>query len=155
MRTISESEDMVFVLLTQVAATWTMVGLIWFVQIVHYPLFAQVGTNLFPEYEVAHNRRTTWVVGPPMLVEAATVLALLLFKQESIPSGQVWSGVVLLLIIWISTALLQVPQHEILTHGFVAEAHRFLVTSNWVRTVAWTLHGVLVLMMLEGTIGKR
>jgi len=146
---------MVFFLLAHVAATWTMVGLIWFVQIVHYPLFAQVGANFFPEYETAHNRLTTWVVGPPMLVESVTALVLLLYKPESIPPGQVWLGIVLLLVIWLSTALLQVPQHEILTRGFVADAHRFLVTSNWIRTVAWTIRGVLVLMMLGCTMEKR
>jgi len=146
---------MVFFLLAHVAATWTMVGLIWFVQIVHYPLFAQVGVNFFPEYETAHNRLTTWVVGPPMLVEGATALVLLLSKSERIPLDQVWLGVLLLLVIWVSTALLQVPQHEILTRGFDPEAYRFLVTSNWVRTVAWTLRGVLVLMMLGCTMEKR
>lgn len=30
-------------LLVHAAATWAMVGLVWFVQVVHYPLFAQVG----------------------------------------------------------------------------------------------------------------
>ena len=146
---------MVFFLLAHVAATWMMVGLIWFVQIVHYPLFAHVGVNLFPEYESSHNRLTTWIVGPPMLVEGVTALVLLLSKPESIPPGQVWLGMPLLLLIWTSTALLQVPQHEILTRGFTAEAHRLLVTSNWVRTVAWTVRGFLVLMMLGCTMEKR
>ena len=31
------------ILLSNVAATLYMVGLIWCIQIVHYPLFAQVG----------------------------------------------------------------------------------------------------------------
>ena len=146
---------MVFLLLAHVAATWMMVGLIWFVQIVHYPLFAHVGANLFLEYESSHNRLTTWIVGPPMVVEGVTALVLLLSKPESIPPGQLWLGVLLLLLIWTSTALLQVPQHEILTRGFTAEAHRFLVTSNWVRTVAWTVRGFLVLLMLGCTIEKR
>jgi uncharacterized membrane protein len=146
---------MVFFLLAHVAATWTMVGLIWFVQIVHYPLFAQVGANFFPQYETAHNRLTTWVVGPPMLVESVTALVLLLSKPGSIPPGQVWFGIVLLLVIWLSTALLQVPQHEILTRGFVADAHRWLVTSNWIRTLAWTVRGVLVLVMVGGAMEKR
>ena len=145
---------MIFFLLAHVAATWTMIGLIWFVQIVHYPLFAQVGTDLFSEYEAAHNRLTTWVVGPPMLVEGATALVLLLSKPKSILSGQLWFGVLLLFLIWTSTALLQVPQHEILTRGFTAEAYGFLVTSNWVRTVVWTLRSVLVLMMLVCVMEK-
>jgi hypothetical protein len=38
--------DMVkLVLLANLAATFFMVGLIWFVQIVHYPLFGQVGRD--------------------------------------------------------------------------------------------------------------
>lgn len=145
---------MAFVLLAHVAATWTMVGLVWFVQIVHYPLFAQVGTDVFAEYETAHNRLTTWVVGPPMLVETATAFTLLLAKPERIPSVLVWLGVALVLVIWLSTALLQVPQHEILTRGFSADAHHFLVVTNWIRTVAWTVRGVLVLAMLVAMMEK-
>jgi hypothetical protein len=140
---------MILVLLAHVAATWTMVGLIWFVQIVHYPLFAQVGPDRFAAYETAHNRLTTWVVGPPMLIEVVTACLLVLVKPEHIPSSYVWSGILLLTVIWGSTALLQVPQHEILTRGFAADAYRSLVTSNWIRTIAWTLRGVLVLVMLS------
>jgi hypothetical protein len=39
---------MVLLLLANAAATFFMVGVIWFVQVVHYPLFARVGTLDFP-----------------------------------------------------------------------------------------------------------
>jgi hypothetical protein len=143
---------MTLILLAHVAATWMMVGLIWFVQIVHYPLFAHVGEGAFPAYETAHNRLTTWVVGPPMFIEAATAFVLLLAKPEPIPAILVWLGAALVLVIWLSTALLQVPQHDILTRGFAIDAYRFLVLSNWLRTVAWTLRGVCVLMMLGSLV---
>ena len=68
---------MKLILLMQVFATLFMVGLIWFVQIVHYPLYANVGREQFPEYEALHNRMTTWVVGPAMLVELVTAVLLL------------------------------------------------------------------------------
>ncbi len=46
------------VLLTShLVATAAMVGLIWFVQVVHYPLFAAVGSGGFAECLV----RTNWV----------------------------------------------------------------------------------------------
>ena len=38
------------VLITCAAATWFMAGLHWFVQVVHYPLFADVGTERFIAY---------------------------------------------------------------------------------------------------------
>ncbi len=61
----------------QVASTLTMFGVIWFVQVVHYPLFARVGADGFAHYASLHATRTTWVVAPPMLVELATSVALL------------------------------------------------------------------------------
>lgn len=60
---------MKYVLLAHVAATLFMVGVIWFVQVVHYPLFPRVGPEKFSLYLEAHSRLTTYVVGSPMLVE--------------------------------------------------------------------------------------
>ncbi len=64
------------VLLANVAATFLMVGLIWFVQVVHYPQFALVGEEYFVRYEAAHVRATTYVVLLPMLVELVTAIML-------------------------------------------------------------------------------
>lgn len=60
------------VLLLQVVTTLFMVGVIWFVQVVHYPLMAHVGRAEAVAYEKSHTRRTGWVVGPPMLIELGT-----------------------------------------------------------------------------------
>ena len=62
------------VLLVQFAATWTMVGIIWFVQVVHYPLFSRVDGPGSGAYAVENQRRTSWVVGPPMAAEGITAL---------------------------------------------------------------------------------
>ena len=66
---------MKYVLLAHVAATLFMVGVIWFVQVVHHPLFSRVGPEKFSLYSEAHSRLTTYVVGPPMLVEAVGTLS--------------------------------------------------------------------------------
>ena len=135
------------VLLVHVGATLFMVGLIWFVQVVHYPLFGSVGRQGFAEYSRAHSRLTGFVVGPPMLVEAGTAVALVLRPPDGVPFSLPLLGFVLLAVVWLSTAFLQSPQHGVLGEGFVADSHRFLVVSNWVRTVCWTARGVLVLLM--------
>ena len=46
--------DWTLVLVLHVAATMFMVGLIWLVQIVHYPLFAHVGADTFLAYHQRH-----------------------------------------------------------------------------------------------------
>ena len=121
-----------------------MCGLIWFVQIVHYPLFEAVGREQFSRYEQLHVQRVGWVVGPVMLAEAASALALLLLWPQETARPLLWVNLALLALIWISTVVWQVPQHEALRSGFQSEAARFLVASNWIRTVCWTLRGVIL-----------
>lgn len=135
------------VLIVHAFATLAMVGLIWFVQIVHYPLMGSVGGLEFPEYEREHQRRTTLVVAPLMLTEAATALLLLVLRPERVGIAWVWIGVALLAGLWASTFFWQVPVHTRLAERFDAGDHRRLVRSNWVRTFGWSLRGVLVAWM--------
>ncbi len=139
---------MKLLILLQTASTLTLVGLIWLIQIVHYPLFNRVGLDEFVAYEAAHTRLITFVVAPLMLLEAATAALLLIFRPAGISLFQVWLGAGLLAIIWFSTAFIQVPQHKILSAGFDLSAYQILVTSNWIRTIAWSARGFLVLWML-------
>jgi len=131
--------------LVHAAATLAMTGLIWFVQIVHYPLFARVGPDGFAAYAHQHTRRTGYVVGPLMLMEAATALLLLVLLRDQ---PLVWTGLALLALIWGSTFLVQVPHHRRLATGFDRVIHPRLVLTNWVRTVAWTLRAGIALAIL-------
>lgn len=139
---------MTVVLLLHAASTLWMTGLIWFVQVVHYPLFSLVGSDVFARYEHAHTTRTTLVVGPPMLLELATTVMLLGLTSDAVPRGATWTGAAVLALIWVSTALLQVPQHSVLALGFDARAYEVLVQSNWIRTIGWSLRAALSLWLL-------
>lgn len=132
------------ILLIQLTSTWFMVGLIWIIQIVHYPLFASVGSDRFVAYEAAHARLITLVVGPLMLIEAATALLFLSVRPPGIPAWVAWAGLAMLAAAWVSTAILQVPAHGRLADGFDAAVHARLVGTNWIRTVAWTARGLLL-----------
>ena len=140
-------------LLANAAATLFMVGVIWFVQIVHYPLFASVGGPGFAAYSGSHTRLTGLVVGPPMLVEAATAVALVVWTPSGISVFLLWTGLILVVGIWLSTIFLQAPRHTALGGGFDPTAHRFLVTSNWLRTVLWSLRAIVVLCILYQAMG--
>ena len=144
---------MALLLLAHAAATLFMVGVIWFVQVVHYPLFARVGPSSFSAYSVRHTRLTGLVVGPPMLLEAATAAALVLWNPPEVSVSLLWAGLLLVAGIWLSTALLQAPRHTTLGDGFDPAVHRFLVTSNWLRTVLWSLRGLVVLCILYQAMG--
>jgi len=51
-----------------VIATTAMAAGIWMVQLVIYPVFAGVGEEVFASYQVDYPDRTTWIVGPLMIV---------------------------------------------------------------------------------------
>lgn len=140
------------VMLAHLAATWFMVGLIWFVQIVHYPMFADVGREVFARYAAIHQRATGFVVIPVMLVELATAGWLLAAFRNDVGSALAWAGAVMVVLIWLSTFTLQVPMHRKLSGGFDAQAWRFLVRTNWLRTVLWTARGGVTLAMLVNVL---
>lgn len=137
------------ILLANVAATFVMVGLIWFVQVVHYPQFDLLGEDRFVVYEAAHVRATGRVVGLPMLVELITA-GLLAWQPPIAELGLACRvGLGLVAAIWVSTAILQVPCHDALGRCFDPAVHRRLVRTNWIRTLAWSLRGALMLYVLE------
>lgn len=122
-----------------------MFGLIWFVQVVHYPLFELVDDRQFAS---SHATRTTYVVAPLMLAEIGSSAALLraAWRPAFITSTEAWLGAALVVVIWLSTAFLQVPMHDRLqAQHAIADARR-LVATNWVRTVAWSVRAALVML---------
>jgi hypothetical protein len=125
------------------ASTLFMVGMIWTIQVVHYPLFAAVGLDEFPAYEAAHSARITVVIVIPWAVQGLTTLALLAATPDGVPRWLPWVGAVLAAIPVLVTILASVPAHSILGSGFDADAHARLVGTNWLRTIAWTAHGVV------------
>ena len=135
------------VFLVHLGATLLMVGVIWTVQVVHYPLFAGVGADGWAAYEAAHQSRITLVVGPLMLAELVTAVWLVLDRPPGLPAWAVVLGAALVGVIWVSTAFVQVPLHSALGSAFDADAHARLVATNWIRTAAWTARGGLVLWM--------
>lgn len=138
-------------LLVHAGASCFMAGVIWFVQVVHYPLMDRVPQDRVQDFAIDHQRRTTWVVAPAMLVEAAT--SVLLVASPGVGTARsplAWAGLVLLGVVWVVTFGLMVPLHARLARGDAAGVVCRLVRVNWARTLAWSARGVLGVMLLLG-----
>lgn len=125
--------------------TWVLVGLIWTIQRVHYPLFKNVGCHEFIAYHERHMALITWVVGPLMLAEVGSAGLLLYFGERS------WLFALslgALGLVWASTALSQIPLHQKLTSGYQPATIDQLVRTNWWRTLAWTVRGLCLVTLL-------
>jgi hypothetical protein len=139
-------------LVLNLVATCVMVGVIWFVQLVHYPLLALIGVDRAPAIAVEHQRRTAWVVGLPMAVEGVTTLVLLFARPDGVSALLPWLGGVLLAVALGSTVFLSVPLHEKMANSPDSTLGRRLVVTNWPRTIAWSARAVIAGVMLAQAI---
>lgn len=138
-------------LLANAVSTVFMVGVAWFVDVVHYPLFAAVGRSSFPAYHVLHSRRTTWVVLPAMSVELVTSVALALDPPGGMAALAV-AGALLAIATWILTAFAAVPAHRALGAGFTTGRLDRLRRADRTRAITWTAHGAVVVALLASVI---
>ena len=130
-------------------ATLLMCGIIWWVQIVHYPMFSSISSDDFKTYHARNVERTTWVVAPVMLTELSSSIALVMIRDSRVNTSLLWLALAILIIVWVVTVLISLPNHSILSSGFDTKAHRRLVSTNWIRTIGWTLRAALAVVMLH------
>ncbi len=134
--------------LTHTVSVLVLVGIIWTVQVVHYPLMALVGPERFVAYEASHSPRMAAVVMVPWTVQGLTTAALLVMRPPGVPGWLVVAAAVTAAIPVVVTIVASVPAHVRLGQGFDAATHRRLVRTNWVRTAAWTVSAPVALAML-------
>jgi hypothetical protein len=135
-------------LVAHAASTLVLIGIIWTVQVVHYPLMALVGADRFVAYEAAHSPRMAAVVMLPWTVQGLTTFLLVVLRPPSIPPALLMAALVAAAVPVLVTLAWSVPSHVRLGAGFDATVHRRLVRTNWMRTAAWTAHGPIALAML-------
>ena len=121
--------------LIQLVATAAMTGIIWLVQLVHYPMFAGIDQPSFLQWHEFHSRRITYIVAPLMLAE----LVLSAYLSYELTSAAQFSVFFLALMVWASTFFLSVPLHNRLGQKHESTLIEALIKTNWPRTIAYSL----------------
>ena len=129
-------------LLLHFMASSIMVGVIWVIQLVHYPSFNYVEKQRYSNFQSFHMMRISYVVIPVMLAELLT-LVLLIYTMDEIEIALVLSGTILLMI-WFITAIFFSSAHQKLTLGYDKSVVRDLIKMNWSRTLLWTFRLILL-----------
>jgi len=136
------------ILLINLVLAAIMTGLIWTVQVAQYPLFRFLDVASLSTIHRQHCARIGCLVGPLMLAELTAAIALVVTQSGATS----WTLLGLLVLIWLSTVLLQAPAHAVIAQAEQIEdatAARFvgaLVLSNWIRTILWTARAGILAM---------
>ena len=138
----------VAVLIAQVIGSVGMFGVIWVIQVVHYPLMRRIPDAAFVAYEAEHTRLISFVVGPLMALEGLSVLAVFFFRPPGVPLWSTWVGGILEAIAISVTAFVSAPTHGRLESGPDAQLLDRLIRTNWIRTAAWTGRAGIAVFML-------
>lgn len=134
------------------AATWFLVGLIWTIQVAHYPSFDAIDRAQYRHFQSAHMTKMGTLVGPPWLVEGLGVLVVFLLAPTATTRLLAVAGGVLEAVVIVVTLVVSIPAHERLSEGFDEAALERLVRTNWWRTWAWTARGVIALVLVVSAL---
>jgi hypothetical protein len=122
-----------------------MTGVIWVVQLVHYPTYLWIDESRFAAFEAFHCNRIGFIVAPLMILEATTGL----YLTWAFPGVTTVTGLILIGIVWASTFFIQVPIHNRLSSGFDRTLALQLIHTNWIRTALWTIRLVLGILVIR------
>ena len=123
-------------------STSLMVGIIWVIQVVHYPSFHFIGNSRYISFQKFHMERISYIVIPIMLVESISGFLLIYYELNPI----LLISMVLLLSIWMLTVFFFALVHQKLVSGYQVGMVAKLVKINWVRTLLWTLRLLLLII---------
>ena len=130
--------------------TLAMVGVMTTVQLVVYPQYDQVAVADFSNYVREHGQRIGW---PLVLFAPAEVLCARLLWLR-LPAGRAkavaFASGALLAAAWVATMVWFAPLHgRLISDPYDPDRIDQLVSTNWIRTVAWWARGLLAVWLVD------
>jgi len=143
-----------YLLFWSLLSFWVL-GQIWLVQIVVYPLFARVGTAEYIGYHRFYTSRIPLVVILPGFASFLLPIPLAFFGPE-VPAWMTVANVAMGIVGLLVTVLLEIPRHGRLEKGGKDDAViSELIRYNWPRTASITLQAGVTMAMLIWVFGRN
>lgn len=134
-------------LVFETALSGVLLGVLWFVQLIHYPLFFKVKED-FLSYEKEHVRKMTYFIIPLIILDVFLNVVLTV-KLAYHPYSLLIAGALAFnLMAWLSTLFFQLDQHRKLCASFSHKTLKSLINTSWIRTVFWTIKTVLIVIFM-------
>ena len=146
------TNNFALVLFVHLIFTSVMTGVIWVIQIVHYPSFHFIEKELYTAFQKFHMNKISIIVIPIMLAELIT--GMMLFLDKSSKSPFLIVSFVILVLIWLITGVFFSKAHNELMTGYQELVVNQLVVMNWIRTILWTLRLLLLIIFVHIPLNK-
>jgi hypothetical protein len=122
---------------------------------VNYPTWRLIGANEFRAYHQALSPLVIGYMVIPMLITTILTVLLLWYRPAPLPQWAIWLAVVLQLIVWVSTAAIQLPiQMQLSRDGLsLPLIERLIFTNWWLRKVPQIINAFLFLWLMSLLLG--
>ena len=132
-------------LMIHIISTSIMVGVIWVIQLVHYPSFKYVNESDYIIFQKYHMSNISNIVFPVMFTELITALIILFFGEKSLFFVL---SLICLFLIWVMTGVLFTKYHSILKEGKDLMIIEKMIKANWIRALLWTMRLIMILFVI-------
>ena len=122
-------------------STSLMVGIIWVIQLLHYPAFNFIKESDYVEFQHFHMQRISFIVVPVMILELFSAFMLVYYVRSNL----LILCLIILLFIWLITFVFFTKLHQSLLDGYDKKIVDKLVKINWSRTVLWSLRLIILI----------
>ena len=122
-------------------STSLMVGIIWVIQLLHYPAFNFIKESDYVEFQHFHMQRISFIVVPVMILELFSAFMLVYYLQSNLLT----LCLIILLFIWLITFVFFTKLHQSLLDGYNKTVVDKLVKINWSRTILWSLRLIILI----------
>ena len=134
----------------QIAVTGYLVGLIWLIQLIHYPAFRHIDPASWGTFHQAHSAVLGLLAGGPMII-SLLVGTWLAYTVGDARQYAVWGCEI---VAWVVTFALSVPEHTRLARAKEDAAISRLIRWNWLRTLAWTVKLAVLFLPTQRAIAS-
>lgn len=124
--------------------TFFMTGIIWLIQLIHYPSFSFIDKNMYSKFQTFHMNRISFLVGPIMILELLSGFYLLLFFYSE--SNFFVINFILNILILTMTIIVFGTIHKKLIEGFKFSLFAKLISMNWIRTILWSMKSIFIFL---------
>jgi hypothetical protein len=119
-------------------------------QMQHFALYRLVEPMSFTKYMQENNKLAVLPAVVPGMICLGLSLLLLWFKPDSVPSWYTLLGFAMNASVIASTIIWQRSLHvELAATGFDAAKIQLLLSTNWIRTIAYSIQGIASLLLLN------
>jgi hypothetical protein len=146
----NSTKTSIWVFLAAFTLTFYGMGASFVESFVNYPTWRLVGANEFLAFHRALGPLIVGYMVIPMVIGTLLTALLIWFRPAAIPAWAIWVALVLQLINWASTVMIQVPiQIQLGSEGLsLPLIDRLIVTNFWFRKIPQIINAAIFLWLM-------